>query len=52
MLHFLHYFLILSILSAVEVVRNSMAARQSDLRLYLDVLPEGYKVCFITFIQH
>lgn len=30
--------------TAVEVIRNNMAARQSDLRLYLDVIPEHNRV--------
>lgn len=29
---------------AVEVIRNNMAARQNDLRLYLDVIPDPTKV--------
>lgn len=29
---------------AVEVIRNNMAARQNDLRLYLDVIPDPVKV--------
>ena len=29
---------------AVEMVRNNMAARQTDLRLYLDVIPDPTKV--------
>ena len=28
----------------MEVIRNNMAARQTDLRLYLDVFQEGQKV--------
>jgi ubiquitin carboxyl-terminal hydrolase 7 len=29
---------------AVEVIRNNMAARQNDLRLYLDLIPDPSKV--------
>jgi ubiquitin carboxyl-terminal hydrolase 7 len=45
-------------LSAVEVIRNNMAARQNDLRLYLDVvqdpynkpeIPQGY---IMVFLKH
>lgn len=32
---------------AVEVIRNNMAARQNDLRLYLDVVADPSKVCLI-----
>ena len=31
---------------AVEVIRNNMAARQNDLRLYLDIIPDPSKVLF------
>jgi hypothetical protein len=30
--------------TAVDVIRNNMAARQTDLRLYLDVIPDPSKV--------
>jgi len=30
--------------AAVDVIRNNMAARQTDLRLYLDVIPDPSKV--------
>ena len=30
--------------AAVDVIRNNMAARQTDLRLYLDVIPDPGKV--------
>ena len=30
---------------AMEVIRNNMAARTTDLRLYLDVVPDPGKVC-------
>jgi ubiquitin carboxyl-terminal hydrolase 7 len=41
----------------VEVIRNSMAARQTDLRLYLDVLPENFKPdptqqSIMVFLKH
>jgi Ubiquitin carboxyl-terminal hydrolase len=31
--------------SAVEVIRNTMSARQTDLRLYLDLISDPTKVC-------
>jgi ubiquitin carboxyl-terminal hydrolase 7 len=34
----------LNMYAAVEVIRNNMAARQSDLRLYLDIIPDPSKV--------
>ncbi|TFL07619.1 hypothetical protein BDV98DRAFT_558165 [Pterulicium gracile] len=41
----------------VEVIRNSMAARQNDLRLYLEVLPENFKPdpaqqSIMVFLKH
>ena len=41
----------------MEVIRNNMAARQSDLRLYLDVIPEGSKLepppgSIMVFLKH
>jgi len=30
--------------TAVDVIRSNMAARQNDLRLYLDVIPDPTKV--------
>ena len=41
-------------LSAVEVIRNNMAARQADLRLYLDVIPESSRVgglCCLLLVE-
>lgn len=35
---------------AVEVIRNNMAARQNDLRLYLDVIPDPNKVKVPSFL--
>jgi hypothetical protein len=32
---------------AVEVIRNNMAARQNDLRLYLDIIPDPAKVYIV-----
>lgn len=40
---------ILILFAAVEVIRNNMAARQNDLRLYLDVIPDPSKVCQLFF---
>ena len=37
--------------AAVEVIRNNMSARQSDLRLYLDAIPDPSKVCGSTFMS-
>jgi hypothetical protein len=42
--HFLNF------VAAVEVIRNNMAARQNDLRLYLDVITDPSKVIRIEFI--
>lgn len=36
---------------AVEVIRNNMAARQNDLRLYLDIIPDPSKVCRCSVLQ-
>ena len=35
--------------AAVDVIRNNMAARQTDLRLYLDVIPDPSKVRLIVY---
>lgn len=35
--------------AAVDVIRNNMAARQTDLRLYLDVIPDPSKVHLIVY---
>lgn len=35
--------------AAVDVIRNNMAARQTDLRLYLDVIPDPSKVHLTTY---
>jgi hypothetical protein len=35
--------------AAVDVIRNNMAARQTDLRLYLDVIPDPSKVNLIVY---
>lgn len=32
----------------MEVIRNNMAARTTDLRLYLDVIPDPSKVCILS----
>jgi len=37
--------------SAVEVIRNNMAARQNDLRLYLDVIADPSKVYTLVTLQ-
>ncbi|VDB82829.1 unnamed protein product [Peniophora sp. CBMAI 1063] len=41
----------------VDVIRNNMAARQTDLRLYLDVIPDPTKPelpqgCIMVFLKH
>ncbi|KAI0029861.1 cysteine proteinase [Vararia minispora EC-137] len=41
----------------VDIIRNNMAARQSDLRLYLDVIPDTSKPdlpqgCIMVFLKH
>jgi hypothetical protein len=36
--------------AAVDVIRNNMAARQTDLRLYLDVIPDPSKVHLIVHV--
>jgi hypothetical protein len=36
--------------AAVDVIRNNMAARQTDLRLYLDVVPDPSKVHIIVHV--
>lgn len=38
--------------AAVDVIRNNMAARQTDLRLYLDVIPDPSKVHFTVHAVH
>lgn len=35
----------------MEVIRNNMAARQTDLRLYLDVVTEVSKVSYEAHFQ-
>lgn len=41
----------LTLAAAVEVIRNNMAARQNDLRLYLDIIPDPSKVCRFSVLQ-
>lgn len=36
--------LLLTWRAAVDIIRNNMAARQTDLRLYLDKIPDPSKV--------
>jgi len=43
-------FQFLTFVTAVEVIRNNMAARQNDLRLYLDIITDPSKVIRIEFI--
>ena len=38
--------------AAVDVIRNNMAARQTDLRLYLDVIPDPGKVHLTLHAVH
>ena len=41
------------IILAMEVIRNNMAARQTDLRLYLDVITEvGHFSCEYNGVPH
>jgi ubiquitin carboxyl-terminal hydrolase 7 len=42
--------LLLTWRAAVDIIRNNMAARQTDLRLYLDMIPDPSKVRLKTHI--
>jgi ubiquitin carboxyl-terminal hydrolase 7 len=42
----------LTLCLAVEVIRNNMAARQNDLRLYLDVIPDPTKVRLVALHRY